>query len=324
MKAIYTLTLTLVLGLAILLIGFYSLPAVGAQDRGPVTPMEPQIIGPEPPFEMGRQFVHRVTDGNRFGCDTYIDNSFTNSHPNEVIIATSNWNPAGGGGGYNDHTIGLYYLGTQWAIFNQDLLTPTLGAAFNVLNPPPYSDMFIQVTKDINTTGNSTYIDDIFTNNHPEAIILVTPNANPGGGYGAFDDKRIGVWYSDYYDQWAIFNQDSSNMTLNIAFNVLVGPIDPGVFVHKATVTNTGGNLTCIDNPLTNNRPNALVYVTPNWNPGGGAGTYHDHNIGVYYSTGHKWCIFNQDYTVDMTIGAAFNVLVSSNSLYTPAVMKSP
>ena len=46
----------------------------------------------------------------------------------------------------------------------------------------------------------------------------------------------------------------------------------PGVrFVHTATATNTGFNYTLIDHPLTNNNPNAIVLVTQNYNPGGGA-----------------------------------------------------
>jgi hypothetical protein len=38
-----------------------------------------------------------------------------------MLLITANWNPGGSGGVYNDHPVGVYYTGSQWAIFNQDL-----------------------------------------------------------------------------------------------------------------------------------------------------------------------------------------------------------
>jgi len=83
------------------------------------------------------------------------------------------------------------------------------------------------------------------------------------------------------------------------------------VFTQQATAGNTSGNYTLIDHPMTNGDPNAILIVTPNWNPGGGAlGTYNNHPIGVFYSSSiGKWAIFNQDLTT-MPVNAAFNVLV--------------
>jgi hypothetical protein len=82
------------------------------------------------------------------------------------------------------------------------------------------------------------------------------------------------------------------------------------VFVHHATSENISTNSTYLDNPLTNDNPNIILYVTQNWNPGGAAGTYNDHNIGVWYDPSRqRWAIFNQDREA-MTEGAAFNVAV--------------
>ena len=39
-------------------------------------------------------------------------------------------------------------------------------------------------------------------------------------------------------------------------------------FVHVATAANITSNWTTIDHPLTNGNPNAIILVTPNWNPG--------------------------------------------------------
>jgi len=82
------------------------------------------------------------------------------------------------------------------------------------------------------------------------------------------------------------------------------------VFVHRATPENISANSTYLDNPRTNDDPDVILYVTPNWNPGGGNGTYNEHPIGVWYDGGaQRWAIFNQD-REPMPDGAAFNVAV--------------
>ena len=82
------------------------------------------------------------------------------------------------------------------------------------------------------------------------------------------------------------------------------------VFIHRATPENISGHNTYLDNSLTNNNPNAILYVTQNWNPGGSGDTYNDHPIGVWYNVSRqRWTIFNQDREA-MPDGAAFNVAV--------------
>src|SRR5947209_700145 len=39
------------------------------------------------------------------------------------------------------------------------------------------------------------------------------------------------------------------------------------VYTHIATSSNSAGDWTDLDNTVTNNNPNALVFVTPNWAP---------------------------------------------------------
>ncbi len=82
------------------------------------------------------------------------------------------------------------------------------------------------------------------------------------------------------------------------------------VFIHRATSGNITFNSTYLDNPLTNGTPDAILYVTQNWNPGGSGGTYNNHPIGVWYDDSReRWAIFNQD-REKMPSGAAFNVVV--------------
>ena len=73
------------------------------------------------------------------------------------------------------------------------------------------------------------------------------------------------------------------------------------------------GNATYLDDPLTDGKANALVSVTQNWNPGGGAGVYNDHPVGVFYDEDvQNWAVYNRD-GAPMPDGAAFNVAISGD-----------
>lgn len=82
------------------------------------------------------------------------------------------------------------------------------------------------------------------------------------------------------------------------------------VFIHRATAATIpagAAQQTLIAHPLTDGDPNAILIVTPNYNP---SNILNNHPIGVFYHTSsNKWGIFNQD-LVAMPNNAAFNVLV--------------
>ena len=277
--------------------------------------------------------VHRATAGNINNQVTYIDHFLSNSDPNGIVFTTPNWNPGGTiTGTYNNHNIGVFYAGpfgtARWAIFNQDVATMPVNAAFNVLIPHPDTSVFLHKATATNTIVNTTDINYPLTNNDPNAIVFVTPNWNPGGtNTGTYNDHPIGVSYDIVGQRWSIFNQDGAAMPDGAWFNVMVPDIVPGIdiFVHHATVgVNTFANYTLLDNPLSNNNPNALVIVTANYNPGGSfLGISNPHPIGVYYHTAYnKWAIFNQD-LANMPDQAAFNVYVDANrKVYLPLVTR--
>src|SRR5262249_49576191 len=83
----------------------------------------------------------------------------------------------------------------------------------------------------------------------------------------------------------------------------------PDYFIWTAHASNISGHITFIDNANTNGRPNAILFVTPRYNPNN---KYDNHPIGVWYSAG-KWSIFNQD-AAPMPAGAAFNVKVYASA----------
>jgi hypothetical protein len=282
-------------------------PSIGVQKFALPRASQPQPLGLPalsipPASSLGVQFVHVATAASILSNATVIDHPLTNGHPDAKIIVTPNWNPGGVGGTADDHPIGVEYNGGQWWIFNQDGAAMPPGAAFNVIIPS--ANIFVHTATAV--SGDHTFIDNILTNSNPSAILLVTPNQDPGGICPCVNANfPIGVSYSGTDSKWKIFNQDGTAMPLNVSFNVFVLTAGAGVFVQTATVENIGGGATLIDNPLTNGHPNAIVFATPNLTPGGVTDA---HPIAVFYD-GSQWAIINQGPT-DVPLDASFNVLV--------------
>ncbi len=255
-------------------------------------------------------FVHRSTAANVAGAVTYLDHPALNGHPNAIPFVFHNTRPGGGAYAVDNHPIGVWYSTTRgrWAVTQLDVTTMPVGVAFNVLVPSVDSAAFTHYATGTNIWTDYTYFRHSLTDNLPHTILFATANWNPGGSGGVFHNHPIGVKFAPYDAKWSVFNEDGVYMPTDPAFNVLIPVPDAGVFVHKATVSALS---TYLSHPLTNGRPDAILIVTPNWNPGGGVGVYNNHVIGVQYITAaQQWIIINQD-SVDMPAGAAFNVLVA-------------
>jgi hypothetical protein len=173
---------------------------------------------------------------------------------------------------------------------------------------------FVHQASSQNIVNNSTYIEDPSTTENPDAILLVERISGPGGD--AADNRPIGVWYdANRGGKWAVFNQDLAPMSEDTTFDVRVWEeLGGNVFVHRATPDNSVSNETYVDHPFLNEDPEAVFSVTPNWNPGGGAGTYVNHPVDVRYDAGEeKWAVLNGDLS-PMPERAAFNVVVSEGA----------
>lgn len=198
-------------------------------------------------------------------------------------------------------------------------------AAFNVLARNPDAANFVHTTTAYNTSTHFTTIEHPLLSGNPNAIVIVTPNWNPVGSSGVYNNHPIGVQYSS--PNWTIYNQDLAAMPLGASFNVTIP--SPGlaeaVLVHRATLSNITGNTTVIDHPLANNNPNAVLMVTPNNNPGNSCPCVSfNAAYGVYYQNStKKWAIFNENILGGLPSDAAFNVYILANrSVYLPQIMR--
>jgi hypothetical protein len=176
---------------------------------------------------------------------------------------------------------------------------------------------FVWTANRASTFGYEALINNGATNTEPTDLLFVTPNLSPGGIYTTvFELYSLGVAYLPTTGKWAVVREDEGAMPLNVSFNILAVPkASSSVFVQRATASNTAGDSTFINSPLTNGKPTARIQVTADVDPGGSAPVvFSPHEVGVLYtSVRGQWAIFNED-KADMTSGAAFNVLVGQSA----------
>jgi hypothetical protein len=159
---------------------------------------------------------------------------------------------------------------------------------------------FIQTATSSNTDVNYTVINNGASNDNPNALLFVTPNYDPGQACGCnYSTAPVGVYYDTSRDQWEIFNEDETNMTVGESFNVLVVPAPTATaFTVTANSSNASGDHVDISNSAANGKPTSEILATHNLDPGGVGDTYDNQPVGVY-DAGSKWAIFN------VLIGAA-------------------
>lgn len=254
---------------------------------------------------VGTWFVHKATPSNTAANVTTIDHFATNDNPNALLLVTQNWSV---GNTYNDHPIGVYYHNSRWRIFNQDMSAMPVNAGFNVLVIAGNQTAYTHIHTSSNAGYDETYLDHPQANGNPDALIFTTQNWEP---HSIYNNRTNAVSYESQSAEWVIRNYafEFDPMNTNAAFNVLIAD-DNEAFTHVATDSNTGGYITTIDHPDLNNNPDAVAFVTMDWQENGINANLH--NIGVYYAA-DRWRIFNQDFA-PLPDNATFNVLVPKKS----------
>ena len=121
----------------------------------------------------------------------------------------------------------------------------------------------------------------------------------------------FGVYRSGATPTWAMFAQNPFVVLGGgVGFNLFAAATGSGSFLHQ-TASSTSSSQ--IDNTSVNGNPDAMVFVTSNWNPSGGSGVYNDHPIGVYTYADNNWYVQTGDGS-SLSNGAAFNVYTQNAS----------
>ena len=172
---------------------------------------------------------------------------------------------------------------------------------------------FLHTATSDNIGGHITTIDHPATNGAAAADLFATPNfEGDGSNPRVAMPHPYGTWYSS--GQWTLFNEDLVAMPQWADFNLFAPAAGSGVFRHVATVGNTSGWTTQLDDSSVNDRPDRIVLATQNFSAGA---AYNPHPIGVFYfSLGGPgaWLIANLDLTDDLPLGSGFSVYAQEPS----------
>jgi len=253
----------------------------------------------------GTTFVHRAGPGNIVKNATTLSHPTLDGRPHALIQVTATGSADGKPIERGTGALGVWYDGQRWSIFNQDMSEVATDRLFNVEVNEPGPNLFVNLGTSV---GNTSRVAHPSCDGDADAILLVTPNWNPNGHEGTYNLANVGVWYDAAEGLWGVFNQDRQPMPVGAAFNIEVLRSGVGVWVHRATSTNTLGDRTFVDDPGSNDNPKAALCVTSTWNPPGSSGVYDDCASGVVFDpVKGRWAIVHLDGT-PIPLGSAFNV----------------
>ncbi|MFZ1772122.1 MAG: choice-of-anchor Q domain-containing protein, partial [Caldilinea sp.] len=279
---------------------------------GVETIQESTLPAPDPvPGPSASAFVHVAYAGDALAAGTTLDHPLVNDNPDALVFATQDVTAAGDAAAAYSIPVGVAYQPdrNRWSLVSRDASTPIpAGARFNVLVAQTNEHTFVHTATAENVEASWTVIDHPLANDNPDVLLLVTPGQD--GAESALFSAPLGVWYDNETGRWAILRQDQEEMPVNASFNVMIMAAGDNASVHKVSVQNTSANQTEFQHPLANNAPDALLFVTANFNPSGRGGTLNNHPVGVLYGEEqNRWAIANVD-QADLLAGSSFNVFI--------------
>jgi hypothetical protein len=166
-------------------------------------------------------YLHTATASNTAGDHTVLDSIVTDYNPNAVVEVTQDYR-----GVYDPHEVGVYYTGSQWAIFNEDQAPMPAGAAFDLsvgqAQQTAYQNVYIHAATAANTFGHVTYPSDgEFTNPNLTPRVNQVWNANDVCGC-VYNPHAVGLWYNPLAGRWSVYNVDRAPMPAGAAFFISI------------------------------------------------------------------------------------------------------
>jgi hypothetical protein len=189
------------------------------------------------------------------------------------------------------HLLILFVL----AAFGQGLLGQTY-----------YGPNYVHLNHASNCFADYTILDGSIVGTNPaDNLIFTHVWGVPDSSHRAYMPHSNGLWYTGA--EWNIFNEIQLDMDTSLAFNVLNPQANGTSFMHTVTVANSIGNWSDIDDPLLNNNPSAVFFISKTW----ANGIYDTHHIGIWYDTGNsKWSVYNELSSVPLEINGTYNIFV--------------
>lgn len=253
-------------------------------------------------------YVHTATAANTSGHVTYIDHPELNGQPDAPIVYVNNYNPGSTGGIYNNNVSGLWYDGSQWTIYNENLSDMVIGASFNIYIASDPNNVFTHVATPANSNLHETDMDNVLLNgNSPGPYLAFSHYYNPNSIYNT---GNYGQYFSGSFR--TLYDEGFTNVPEGAGFKVLVdGGTGATGTTHISTASNIVSNWTIIDHPLLNGNPNATFVMSHYWGiTGATTQVYLDAVLGVWY-TGTNWSIYIEDGTTAFPENVAFDIIIA-------------
>lgn len=189
-------------------------------------------------------FVHVATADNISTNWTYIDHPDLNGNPDARFLFSQRFN-----GVNNNHPTGIWYNGTNWTIYNEDLSPMPVGAAFNIYIPAD-SPVTVHIADASNTTDYFTKL----SGYTEEQWLFYNTYWNPHTVYNPY------VYGNDYWEgDRYLYVETFDPIPYNSAFFVMRGEdISATLGSVSSNAGNTSGSHLIINHPALNNNPNAV------------------------------------------------------------------
>jgi Secretion system C-terminal sorting domain len=169
-----------------------------------------------------------------------------------------------------------------------------------------YGPNYVHLNHASNCFGDYTILDGSIVGTNPaDNLIFTHVYGMPDFTHQAYMPHSHGLWYTG--TEWSIFNEIELDMDTSLAFNVLNPQINGTSFMHTVTVANSISNWSDIDNPLLNNNPTAVFFISKSW----ANDVYDTHHIGIWYDIGNsKWSVYNELAAAPLEINGTYNIFV--------------
>lgn len=250
-------------------------------------------------------FIHTATAANISSNVTYIDHPDLNNNPGAEIIISHTWS-----GFRNDKVVGLWYSGSNWTVFNEDLSAIQEGAKFVIYIADP-ANVITHIASAANQGSilNYTVIDDARLNdNDPGPLAVMCNYWNPNSIY---NNHNYGFWYDTAAQRRIIYLEGGGDIPEDAAFKILItGDANADQIEHQSTAANISGDLTTIDHASLNGNPDAIFIFSHYWGVNGAGSEVVVNKVLSSYYNGTNWGIYTEDSST-MLEGLAFDIILA-------------
>jgi hypothetical protein len=191
----------------------------------------------------------------------------------------------------------------------KNLFTFLLVFAFGqiLLGQTYYGPNYVHLNHSTNCYSDYTILDGSIIGTDTAEHIIFTHVYGPDLSHEEYMLQSHGLWYTG--SEWSIFNETGAAIDTSLAFNVLDPTSNGTSFKHTVTSANSFFSHSDIDNPLLNNNPNAVFFISKTWVNS----VFDTAHVGIWYNTSHlKWSIYNEDGFNPLKLNSTYNIFVPS------------